>query len=207
LIIRPFKRTEAVKLLTNALAYLGFHFNDNIISLILAKTNYFPGLIQLYCQKLLEAMQNSDYAGYEEISTPLYGVSRSHFQKVLSDPEFIRQINDKLEMTLFVEESGRSFYHAIALLVAFLCITNPAKGYSVEDICRLAKEYDMSRISSLKKEQVEELMNEMWSLNIFTSESGLFNFSTDGFRNLLGEQKDILEALQAYVKEGDYRDQ
>ena len=204
IIIRPFQRPEAVKLLTNTLAYLGFRFNDDIISLILVKTNYFPGLIQLYCQKLLEAMTNNDYAGYAEINTPPYNVTESHYKKVLSDSDFIKKVNEKLEMTLFVEEEGRSSYHAIALLIAYLCNMNSdAKGYTAEDLLRLAKEKNISRILKLKLEQLKELMNEMWDLNVLTAESDRFNFATESFRDMLGDQNKIEESLMVYEEEGD----
>ncbi len=199
IIIRPFKRPEAVKLLTNALAYLGFRFNDNVISLILAKTNYFPGLIQLYCQKLLEAMKNDDYAGYSEISTPSYNVTESHFKKVLSDASFMAKVDEKLESTLFVEESGHSHYHVIALILAYLYYTEPSKkGYTVEKLLSVAENYNIRRITSLERDQLEELLHEMWDLNVLSLEGDCYRFSTEGFREMLGSQYKVDQSMSEY---------
>ena len=93
-----------------------------MITLILATTNYFPGLIQLYCAKLLEAMRNRDYAGYNEMDTPIYEIRERHIKKVLADPEFTGQIREKFMITLKVDED--KYYYLIALLLAFLYHTD-----------------------------------------------------------------------------------
>ena len=85
LTVKPFKAMEARELLEVPLSYLGFRFpEDNetevLISTILGTTNYFPGLLQLYCTKLIEAMQR-DYAGYSESETPPYLVKRKSILK------------------------------------------------------------------------------------------------------------------------------
>ncbi len=202
-VIRPFQRPEAIKLLTNTLAYLGFRFKPDVISLILAKTNYFPGLIQLYCQKLLEAMKNDDYAGYSEINTPSYEVTESHIKKVLSNPDFADMIRQKLEITLFVAEEGHSDYHIIALILSWLYETTPSEtGHTIEDICRVAEEYQITRIIQLKKEQLEELLHEMWDLNI-VSANGDHYFATDGFREMLGSRDMIEQKMNEYIEEGE----
>lgn len=198
IIIRPFQRPEAIKLLTNTLAYLGFRFKPDVISLILAKTNYFPGLIQLYCQKLLEAMRD-DYAGYNEISTPSYEVTESHFKKVLADGHFMYKVNEKLEITLFTEESGHSFYHIIALVLSFLCYTEPSdKGYMIDDIFRIAESYDITRLKNITHERLDELLREMWDLNVLTSEGGYYRFATESFREMLGTQEAVEKRMSEY---------
>lgn len=203
IIVRPFQRPEAIKLLTNTLAYLGFRFKSDVISLILAKTNYFPGLIQLYCQKLIEAMKD-DYAGYSEISTPSYEVTEEHFKKVLSDSQFMYKVNEKLEITLFTEETGHSKYHVIALILSYLCYTEPSnKGYTIDDIVRIAETYDITRIKKISREQLQELLHEMWDLNVLSSEGDYYMFATESFREMLGKQEDVEKKMSEYFGEGD----
>ncbi|MCM1133713.1 MAG: hypothetical protein NC340_09615, partial [Ruminococcus flavefaciens] len=203
MIVRPFKRPEATKLLTNTLAYLGFKFNDDVISLILAKTNYFPGLIQLYCQKLIEAMKD-DYAGYDETNTPPYRVTEKHFKKVLSDSQFMYNVNEKLEITLFSEETGHSFYHIIALVFSYLYYTSPSeKGYNIDDIIKVAEEYNLTRLKNAKREQLDELLHEMWDLNVLTNEGEYYRFATEGFREMLGGQDEIAKGIEEYTGEGE----
>lgn len=202
--IRQFRREEATKLLTSILAYLGFELTQEIIDNILASTYNYPGLIQLYCQKLLEAMKNDDYAGYAESNTPTYKVTESHYKKVLSDTTFTDIVAQKFEATLFTEEEGRSNYHIIALILAYLYYTEPnknEKGYTYEELMGVAEEYHINRVTSLKSEQLSEILSEMLDLNVIKKMDGNYCFTTDGFRKLLGSQEKVEKSLSEYFEE------
>ena len=202
IIVRQFRREEATKLLTSILAYLGFRFNQKIIDNILASTYNYPGLIQFYCQKLLEAMKNEDYAGYGESGTPPYEVTESHYKKVLSDTAFTEKVNEKLEATLFTEEKGRSNYHIIALILAYLYYAEPnEKGYTESDMLKVAEEYRINRVTYLKPEQLSEILSEMCDLNVITVMDGNYRFVTDGFRKLLGSQETVEKSMGDYFEE------
>ena len=204
IVIKQFRREEATKLLTSILAYLGFRFTQKIIDNILASTCNYPGLIQFYCQKLLEAMKNDDYAGYSESRTPYYEVTESHYKKVLSDKVFTDKVNEKLEATLFTEEEGRSNYHIISLIIAYLYYTSPnEKGYTAADLLAVAEEYHITRLTSLKPEQFDEILSEMWDLNVITAMEGSYRFATDGFRRLLGSQDNVEKEMTRYFEESD----
>ena len=204
-VIYPFKRPEATELLTHALAYLGFVFSDEVINLILAKTNYFPGLIHLYGQKLIQAMTNDDYAGYSETETPYYEVTENHIKKVLSDPNFKDEIRDKLRMTLQVEENDNSPYYIIALILAYLYYNEEDKdeserrtGFTIDEVIEKAKNDGLNLILNYSDIQIKELFQEMWDLNILTAKDDVYMFSTEGFRELLGTKKEVQDALLKY---------
>lgn len=200
--IKQFRREEATKLLTSILAYLGFKFNQKIIDNILASTYNYPGLIQFYCQKLLEAMKNEDYAGYNESSTPTYEVTESHYKKVLSDKAFTELVDQKFEATLFTEEEGHSNYHIIALIIAYLYYAEPNdKGYTEADLLKIAEEYRINRVTILKPEQLSEILNEMCDLNVITVMEGNYRFATDGFRKYLGNQEQVEKSISEYFEE------
>ncbi len=200
--VTQFQRAEAIKLLTSTLAYLGFRFNKEVISNILNKTNFYPGLIQFYCQKLLEAMRSEDYAGYNELNTPYYEISESHFKKVLADSDFKAKVNEKLEASLFTEEKGRSNYHILALILAYLYHERPdEKKYTVDDILKVAEEYRITRILTIDREKLEEFLYEMWDLNIISKEDNFYRFATEGFRELLGGKKQVEDEMGKYFEE------
>ncbi len=205
-VIYPFKRPEATELLTHCLAYLGFVFSDEVINLILAKTNYFPGLLHLYGQKLILAMTNEDYAGYSETETPCYEVTESHIKKVLSDPNFKDEIKGKLRMTLEVEGKENSPYYVIALVLAYLYYEEENKdenerktGFKIEEVVNKAKSDEINMLLAYSREQITELFKEMWDLNILTSKDDLYMFSTEGFRELLGTREDVNTELSKYM--------
>ena len=51
--------------------------------MILASTNYFPGLIHQYCASLIKSMQEKDYADYTVDKTPPYELTETQYQAVL----------------------------------------------------------------------------------------------------------------------------
>ena len=109
--VKPFTTAEAKKLMEDPLYYLGFRFNDekaHLVPMILATANYFPGLIQMYCAKLIEALKNQ-YAGYDESKTPPYDVNEQLIQKVLAEADFQEQIKEKFMITLRMPHSYLSY--------------------------------------------------------------------------------------------------
>lgn len=201
-VIRPFRRPEATELLTHALAYLGFIFSDDVINLILAKTNYFPGLIHLYAQKLIAALTNDDYAGYSEMDTPYYYVTESHIKKVLADQNFKDEINEKLRMTLEIKGKENSPYYIIGLILAYLYYESEdgtKTEFTVDDIINKAKSDEINVLMQYTREQIEELMHEMWDLNILSAKGDHYMFSTEGFRELLGTKAEVNSSLSFYM--------
>mgnify|MGYP000472552383 FL=1 len=147
-------------------------------------------------------MKNDDYAGYNESSTPTYEVTESHYKKVLSDKAFTELVDQKFEATLFAEEEGHSNYHIIALILAYLYYIEPNdKGYTEVDLLKIAEEYHINRVTSLKSEQLSEVLNEMCDLNVITVMEENYRFATDGFRKYLGNQDKIEKSMSEYFEE------
>lgn len=81
--VKPFKYAEAKELLEYPLSYLGFRFRDDVetdtlVSAILSHTNSFPGMLQLYCTKLIEAMKMAMPATRKQVRR------RIMFQRIIS---------------------------------------------------------------------------------------------------------------------------
>ena len=170
LTIKPFGLEDAGKLLEVPLRYLGLYFPDNnkdsLILTILETANYFPSLIQLYCEKLLTALFETSYAGYNA-DTPIYMISEDHIKKVLADKEFTKDIKTKIEITLGL---GRDkYYHAIANLLAYLYYNQSnVEGYSPQNILKAAKEFYLfdNKILPASEDKIEALMEELCELNL-----------------------------------------
>lgn len=201
--VTPFSPPEARELLEIPLHYLGLRFpkeKQSLITLILATTNYFPGMIQLYCTKLLEAMRNKDYAGYSESSTPLYEISEGHIKKVLADPSFTKQIWDKFEITLKLDEDN--YYYLIALLMAYLYHNNGYNtGYCAENIKDAAATLSVDKIASLSEEKLSALMEELRELNVLrNTDETHYLFTRVSFFQMLGTIGDVEDKLMSYME-------
>ena len=201
--VKPFKAREARELMEIPLHYLGLKFpkeKEALITLILATTNYFPGLIQLYCAKLLEAMRKKDYAGYNEVDTPVYEVSEDHIKKVLADPDFMQQIREKFVITLKLDEDN--YYYLIALIMAYLYHNNGYNdGYSAEDIKNAGKELDIEKIGGLETEKLNAFMEELKELNVLrNTDDTHYLFTRFTFFQMMGTRGEVDDKLVEYME-------
>jgi len=204
LTVQPFTVSEARELLEVPLSYLGFRFPDDphtemLISTILGTTNYFPGLLQLYCTKLIEALQK-DYAGYDENEAPPYIVKEEHIKKALSDKTLEGQIKEKFEITLRLGDDN--YYYLIALIAAYHYHTEHSQnGCSPQDILEIASEWEVGKITELSVEKVSALMEEMRELNVFRlSGQGHYSFARYNFCHMMGSRQQLEDEILKYAE-------
>ncbi|WP_044975891.1 DUF4795 domain-containing protein [Ruminococcus sp. HUN007] len=198
--IKPFTYTEACELLEKPLHYLGIRFPKDqsyLVSLILANTNYFPGLIHFYCAKLIEAVKKYDTV-FDETTSPPYEVTEDHIKKVLADSEFRKQIKDKFEITLKLDTDN--FYHIIVVLMAYCNYTSDSTdGCYAEDIYKTAEDYDVHKIKNIDIDKLMALMDELCELNILRKNpNGKYLFARYNFLQLLGTLKEIENMIMDY---------
>lgn len=204
LTVTPFRYKEARELLEGPLSYLGFRFPDTpetarLVSTIFTTTNYFPGLLQLYCAKLIETLQRS-YGGYDEADTPPYLLNETLIKKVLADESLQQQIRDKFEITITVDKSQDDYYYLVALLTAY-CSHNTMqqKGVRADDIIQVASDYEIQKLADLPRDSVEALMDEMQELNILKRlGNDRYRFARFNFLQMMGSVSEIEDKILAY---------
>ena len=200
LTIKPFGLEDARKLLEVPLRYLGLYFpesnKDSLILTILETANYFPSLIQLYCEKLVKALFESSYANYNA-DTPIYTISEEHIKKILADKEFTRDIKTKIEITLGLGTD--EYYHAIANLLAYLYYNQSnVEGYSPRDILKTAEDFGLLERNILpsSEEKIGALMEELCELNILRkSGAERYLFSRQRILRIVGTLAEVDDAL------------
>ena len=180
------------------MSYLGLSLPDKVtVSQILATVNYFPGLIQLYCQKLVESLRAADYAGYDVKNTPPYVITGEHLRRVMADREFVEQIHEKFEITLRLDQDQGGSYYPLTLLIGYMYSAEPSKGgYSAKDVMRHAEELGISQLKNLGEEKTDALMQELQDLNILRGIGpNTYLLASKNFRDLLGSDEEIFEKL------------
>ena len=197
--VKPFDAEDANKLLKEPLRCVGLYFSDDenadsLAMMILETTNYFPGLIQLYCSKLIEALSKEDYASYSEADSPIYEVSESHVQNVLGEESFNEEIKNKINMTLRLGDD--KYYYVIAKLMAYRYHNDDnVAGYSAEDILFTAEEFGLEN-SLPKVKQIEALLKELCELNILReTDKGKYLFVRQRFLNMIGTSDEIEDEI------------
>ena len=206
--IKPLDYAEAETLLKKPLSYMGFMFNESeeqqaLISMILSTTNYYPGLIHYYCASLLNTFGD----GHTEPAPtkPPHELDNKLILKLLQKKEFMEQTKQKFMMTLGIDKDEHQYYSILAYLMAYCYDENESQvnGVSVDEICEAAEMTDISVISKLESTQVETLLDELCELNILYSAHGFvpkrYVFSRPAFKDMLGTQDDVMEALLNYI--------
>lgn len=203
--IRPFNNQEARELLETPLHYLGVRFpkdQEYLISLILASTNYFPGLIHQYCASLIKSMQEKDYADYTVDKTPPYELTETQIKKILSDENFNKDIKRKFDITLKLDTDN--YYDIIATLVAY-CSYNidSSNGFTVSEIMEVAEDFEIKKIVSQGVDKLAALMDELCELNILRrNNENRYLFARHNFIQMLGKDKsEIDDKLIQYLGE------
>ena len=204
--VKPFKYAEAKELLEYPLSYLGFRFRDDVetdtlVSAILSHTNSFPGMLQLYCTKLIEAMKNG-YAGYKEAGTPPYYVSEDHIKKVLGEDNLQEEIRQKFFITLTV--GSDNYYLLIAMITAYLYKNDEGICVTPNDVLTFAKDFEIKDIAALSPEKMAALMEEMRELNVLqhNGEHG-YRFTHFSFFQMMGTKAYLEQELEKYMGDSD----
>ncbi len=106
---------EAADLIRKPMAAAGFVFESkSLVIRILAQTNYYPSLIQLYCSQLLRNMLNQ-VAGRQRLHGPRYVVTDRDIEQVYSSDALRDEIRAKFRLTLQLDPRYEVLAYAMAL--------------------------------------------------------------------------------------------
>ena len=72
-------------------------------------------------------------------------------------------------------------------------------AFTVDEIINKAKSDEINALLQYTREQIQELMHEMWDLNILSAKGDEYMFSTEGFRELLGTKAEVNAELSTYM--------
>lgn len=204
--IRPLGLRGARELLEIPLHYLGFRFpkdKEELIYLIIANTNCFPGLIQMYCENLIKTMKKTG-------KTPPYEINESLISNILNDNKFQAAVKEKFLQTLGLDDEkngGDSYYMTIALTIALMRHYKDKNkpyycGYSPEDIKTFCEGIN-KKISDLETDKLKILLRELTDLNILktTPDKNHYLFSRDNFYTMLGTETEITDEIEKIDKQ------
>ena len=105
---------DAEELIRQPLLSSGYRFeNDNLVARILAQTNYYPNLIQMYCSELVRSMCKQPISG-----GPLYDISEVVVDQTYQSTHLRDMIRQRFHMTLQLDQR----YEVIAYAIADQCI-------------------------------------------------------------------------------------
>ncbi len=121
---------DARALIEQPLLSLGFRFeNQNLITKILSQTNYYPSLIQLYCDQLLKHLLESFDEVFDPKNSPPYMITLEKIEDAYKSQHLRKEIWQRFTLTLDLDQR----YHVIAYAIALYSSgsDNIDNGFSV----------------------------------------------------------------------------
>lgn len=193
LLVRPLEPQSAIQLIRQPLEALGFRFPENDITPllgILAYTNYHPGLIQLFCQKLLNKM-------YQERPRDIgpFVITREHVEAVYRQPDVREGIRRRFEWTLALDER----YKVLTQLMVLDQIEikdGYSALYSVDDLSTMARSYWPQAFENSTRDTFKGYLDEMAGLGVLVrNQEGNYRLRSPNLVRLLGSQDDLWGSL------------
>lgn len=160
---------EAEALITGPLAAAGYFFESpDLPARILAQTNYYPNLIQIYCDELLKYMQQRSRVLFppNKVSTPPYPIVAKTLEDVYEQHELREELRLRFKWTLELD-------HRFELIANILALYDSScmRGLDVADIRQYAqlsweRGFASKEGTPLTYESFRDLLEEMVGLGI-----------------------------------------
>jgi len=192
---------EAYQLVERPLRQLGYRFeSESLINRILAQTNYYPNLIQIFCAHLIEYLQDAGGGCFDPRTTPPYLIKREHVEAVSHNRDLQQTIRSRFQITLDLDTR----YQVVALSLALKARKHEAagddeiNGIETEEIRREALSWWPQGFPDRSYEAFRVLLDEMVGLGVLRRAGAEFKgyaLRSPAISGLLGSQSEIEQAL------------
>ena len=187
---------EARALIERPFASVGYRFESpDLVTRILSQTNYYPSLIQLYCQQLLKHVTNPDVANLNTNDSPPYVITSQQVDDAYNNQDLRKAIRDRFMLTLQLDQR----YSVIAYTIAFSSINSDkgmVDGFNVSWIRTQVLTWWYEGFQGLSLDEIQVLLEEMVGLGVLriTSTRG-FTLRSPNVLLLMGTQEEIEATL------------
>lgn len=207
LCIKPLSPTDALKLLSRPLSYLGFQIDRYPhLETILTKTNYYPGILQFFGYMLVQTLIGQYSKYYRAVNgNPPFTLQDEQLGSVMNSSDLNKSIKDKFRLSL--ELDSRYFMIARCITMLYHYHENNRSsgrwlGFKVEEIVEMAKAYDIHCLEDETMDGYKNLLDEMEEMGILSQpENGLYRLRRSSFVDIIGENSEVLE--QEIVKNNE----
>jgi len=116
---------EARALIERPCTSIGYRFaSSDLVTRLLSQTNYYPNLIQLYCNHLLRHVNHPHQAVFDLKTSPPYVITSRHVEEAYHSQDLRKAIRDRFMWTLQLDQR----YEVIAYSIAYGSILDRERG-------------------------------------------------------------------------------
>jgi len=200
LCIKPLSPTDALKLLSRPLNYLGFQIDRYPhLETILTNTNYYPGILQFFGYMLVETLIGQ-YSKYYHAAdgNPPFTLQDEQLGAVMNSSDLNKSIKDKFRWSLELDPRYFMIARCITMLYHFFeedRTSGSWLGFKVDEIIDMATTYEVHCLENESKNGFINLLDEMVEMGILSQPmQGLYRLRRGSFVDIIGETIDTLEA-------------
>jgi hypothetical protein len=186
---------EAEQLVSGPMAAAGFDFESrSLVIRILAQTNYYPSLIQLYCSHLLKHMLEK-FGGHARLQGPRYPVTDRDIEAVYSSGALRSEIRTKFRLTLQLDPR----YELVAYVLAYELLRNKSsqgEGLEWQRIWQSAAlRWWPEGFRGTSQLHFRNLLDEMVELGVLTRVGSHYTLRNPNVLLLLGTEDEVETVL------------
>ena len=185
---------EARRLVEKPFTSLGYQFEStDVVVRILAQTNYYPSLIQLYCKMLLKYLTDPHRMIFDSRTSPPCEISVKHVEDVYQDKELRDEIRRRFNLTLELDSRYQIIAYAIALESLGDECDGLVEGFSVSQVREAALLWWQAGFNNgSSEEDIRGLLEEMVGLGVIRIVSpGRYALRNPNILTLLGNKEEI----------------
>ncbi len=199
LCIKPLSPTDALKLLSRPLNYLGFQLDRYPhLETILTNTNYYPGILQFFGYMLVQTL-TGQYSKYYHAAdgNPPFTLQDEQLGSVMNSSDLNKSIKDKFRWSLELDSRYFMIARCITMLYHYYEDDRSSGswlGFKVEEIVEMAKMYEIHCLENETLDGYKNLLDEMEEMGILSQpEDGLYRLRRSSFVDIIGDNIDVLE--------------
>lgn len=197
LCIKPLSQMDAQRLVRYPLAFLGYKVGDASLATILSATNYYPGVIHMFCQELIKDI-SAKYSNYNKAGKLPFILSDRVLGGIISSADLNGRVREKIRKTLESDER----YKKLANLIAYMCYETSEEKlctFSSRKIYDTAKKEGIDGLSDCTFDMMSSLLDELCEMGILfasTTNAGYrYRFRKNTFLGMIGDRDEVLKVL------------
>lgn len=183
IVIGPLPPDAAQRLVVTPMSALGFEFESSeLILRIMSQVNYHPGLMQIFCHRLLERYYEKA-ARQKRAGGSVRIVSRDDLREVERTPSLIEDIRDRFDWTLDLDDRYKLLIYALVLS------ENPIEPRTASEFQKLGAYWWGAEFAAMDLASTRSLLEEMEGLGV------LVRIDVDGSRTYQLRSPNLLRLL------------
>ena len=189
---------QASNLVKEPLAACGYFFeNEDLISSILSRNNFYPSLIQIYCDALVSHLQQEGRRKFKKGESPPYVITRKHLDEIDNNSSVSARIKDNFNLTLQLDPR----YKLVANIIGDSLLSEPSTPMPSLKVLADAKVWWGEAFDEVTILEMNVLLEEMCSLGVLKkNKQGHYSLRAHITSILLGNLSEIQSTLLHFSK-------